>query len=258
MTNNPIEQTGNFNRSEKYKHVQTSDIVNKFASMGYKPTATSQVKTRKAEKQGFQKHLIRFANENSTLVNVLDSRPEIVLINSHDGSTGYEMMLGIYRLVCANGLIVGNTFGGVKFRHSGENVMFEIERAVEEIQHEIPLIAAKIQEFGAIQLTESRATEYAETAMKLLAPKTAFNINYNSALVVRRTEDQSNTLWNVYNRIQESFIRGGVSYNTRNVNPLTQEVNVRHATSRAVKNIGRNIEINRSLWDLTEEFAKVA
>jgi hypothetical protein len=256
--NNPIEQTGNFNRSEKYKHVQTSDIVNKFGTMGYKVTATSQVKTRKVEKQGFQKHLLRFANENSTLVNVMDSRPEIVLINSHDGSTGYEMMLGIYRLVCANGLVVGNTFGGVKFRHSGNDVMSEIERAVEEIQHEIPRISAKIQEFTNIQLTESKAKEFAEQAVKLIVPKTGFNVSLDSALEVRRQADQSNTLWNVYNRLQESLLRGGVSYNTRNVNPLTNEINVRAATNRPVKNIGRNIEINRSLWDLTEEFAKVA
>lgn len=256
--NNPIEQTGNFNRSEKYKHVQTSDIVNKFAGLGYKVTATSQVKTRKVEKQGFQKHLIRFANENSTLVNVLDSRPEIVLINSHDGSTGYEMMLGIYRLVCANGLVVGNTFGGMKFRHSGTNVMTEIERAVEEIQTEIPRISAKIQDFSNIQLTESKVREYAEQAVKLIVPKTGFNVSLDSALTVRHQADQTNTLWNVYNRLQESLLRGGVSYNTRNVNPLTNEISVRAATNRPVKNIGRNIEINRSLWDLTEEFAKVA
>jgi Domain of unknown function (DUF932) len=256
--NNPIEQTGNFNRTERYKHIQTSDIVEKFASMGYKVTATSQVKTRKIEKQGFQKHLLRFANENQSLVNVMDSRPEIVLINSHDGSTGYELMLGIYRLVCANGLIVGNTFGGVRFRHSGDDVMSRVEKAVEEIQTEIPRISAKINEFSAIQMNESKQKEYAEQAVKLIVPKTGYNVSLDSALTVRRSADQENNLWTVYNRLQESLLRGGISYNTRNVNPLTNEISIRNATGRAVKGIGRNIEINRSLWDLTEEFAKVA
>lgn len=254
---NPIEQTGNFNRTERYKHIQTSDIVAKFASLGYKVTATSQVKTRKVEKQGFQKHLLRFANENQSLVNVMDSRPEIVMINSHDGSTGYELMLGIYRLVCANGLVVGNTFGGFKFRHSGQ-VMEQIERAVIEIQHEIPRISAKINEFSAIKLNAAQEKEFAEQAVKLIVPKTGFNVSLDSALTVRRSADTETNLWTVYNRLQENLLRGGVSYNTRNVNPLTNEISIRNATGRAVKGIGRSIEINRSLWDLTEEFAKIA
>jgi len=167
-------------------------------------------------------------------------------------------MMGIYRLVCANGLIVGNTFGGVKFRHSGENVMDRIERAVEEIQTEIPRISAKIQDFSSINLTENQTREYAEQAIKLIVPKTGYNVSLDSALTVRRTEDTPNNLWSVYNRVQESLLRGGVSYLTRNVNPLNNEVNIRSATSRPVKNIGRQVELNKTLWDLTESFAKVA
>lgn len=255
---NPIEQTGNYNRTERYKHIQTSDIVNKFASMGYTVAAQSQVKTRKVEKQGFQKHLLRFSNPAMGTLSVGDSRPEIVLINSHDGSSGYEMMMGIFRLVCANGLMVGSTFDSIKFRHSGEDINARIEKAVEEIHTNLPRIDSKIKEFQSIVLNDSQINEYANQAVKLILPKTAENVQLDSATFSRRTEDDKTDLWTVYNRLQESLVRGGVRFNTRNLNTVTNEVNVRNATSRQIRNIDRNVNINRQLWDLTESFAKVA
>jgi hypothetical protein len=42
--------------------------------------------------------------------------PEIILLNSHDGSSSYQMIPGMFRFVCTNGMICGQTFGEIGFR----------------------------------------------------------------------------------------------------------------------------------------------
>lgn len=43
--------------------------------------------------------------------------PEIILLNSHDGSSSYQMLLGLFRQVCANGLIYVDVLGEVRVLH---------------------------------------------------------------------------------------------------------------------------------------------
>ncbi|MDO1698258.1 DUF932 domain-containing protein, partial [Escherichia coli] len=57
--------------------------------------------------------------------------PEIILLNSHDGSSSYQMLPGMFRFVCQNGLICGQTFGEVRVPHKGDVVNKVIEGAYE-------------------------------------------------------------------------------------------------------------------------------
>jgi hypothetical protein len=42
--------------------------------------------------------------------------PEIVLLNAHDGTSAYQFHAGLFRLVCANGLIVSDATLSPEFR----------------------------------------------------------------------------------------------------------------------------------------------
>ncbi|EEF6566847.1 DUF945 domain-containing protein, partial [Salmonella enterica] len=33
---------------------------------------------------------------------------EIILLNSHDGSSSYQMVPGLFRFICTNGLVCGS------------------------------------------------------------------------------------------------------------------------------------------------------
>ncbi|MBV8275090.1 MAG: DUF932 domain-containing protein, partial [Verrucomicrobia bacterium] len=33
-------------------------------------------------------------------------RPEVVLVNSHDKSSAYQLHCGLFRLVCTNGMVI--------------------------------------------------------------------------------------------------------------------------------------------------------
>lgn len=50
-----------------------------------------------------------------------DMHPEIIMGNSYDGTSQVYMMMGAYRLVCSNGMIIGVTFGKFNNRHSVYN-----------------------------------------------------------------------------------------------------------------------------------------
>lgn len=57
--------------------------------------------------------------------------PEIILLNSHDGSSSYQMLPGLFRFVCQNGLICGQTLGEVRVSHKGDVIEKVIEGAYE-------------------------------------------------------------------------------------------------------------------------------
>ncbi len=37
--------------------------------------------------------------------------PEIILLNSHDGTSSYQMLPGYFRFVCQNGCVCGQSLG---------------------------------------------------------------------------------------------------------------------------------------------------
>ena len=69
-----------------------------------------------------------------------------------------------------------------------------------------------------------------------------------SMLDVRRSADQYNDAWTVFNRIQENVIRGGAM--VKSFSDLNTEG--RYRKSRAVNSVNENIRVNRQLWDIAE------
>jgi hypothetical protein len=43
---------------------------------------------------------------NGEITEIVDSYPRIILTNSHDGFNSFKFMLGLFRLVCSNGLVL--------------------------------------------------------------------------------------------------------------------------------------------------------
>ena len=100
---------------------------------GWAPVRAEQQSVRTEARRGFQKHLIRFARAEQ-----LDSweknqvRPEVVLLNSHDKSSAYQLHCGLFRLVCTNRMVVAHaTFHRISIKHSGFNPDSVIEASFE-------------------------------------------------------------------------------------------------------------------------------
>src|SRR5712691_6787813 len=90
--------------SEKCRFFPTVHVVEGLMAQGLLPVRAQQSRSRIPGKGDYTKHLLRF-RQASLLDSARESTvPEIVLINSHDGTSAYTLSLGLYRVLCTNGL----------------------------------------------------------------------------------------------------------------------------------------------------------
>jgi hypothetical protein len=126
--------------SGRYRFVPTIRVVEKLRGEGFFPVNASQGRTRIPGKKDFTRHMIRFRQDNKKML-VGQELPEVVLLNSHDGSSAYSLMAGVFRLICSNGMVVpAASVGSMKVRHSGS------ETLVREAGHRQPAPANGVRD----------------------------------------------------------------------------------------------------------------
>jgi hypothetical protein len=244
-----FDKTQGFNVSERYKAVNTPTLVKSFEANGYEVSKISTAKVRNADKQGYQKHLIRLSHPDLVLNTLADIKPEIVISNSYDGSASFRLMMGVFRIVCANGLVVGSTYESIKVRHVGDALTKVLEAAV-NVQKQTERISAQIDNWSRIELTDADQVKFAQKASLILLPQSIDQnviplVRAETLLRIHRSDDTKKDLFTVFNRIQENAIRGGLSYVKTNAQGVT-----RNQTARRINSIDRNLLVNRALWDL--------
>ena len=84
--------------SLKYRFFPTVHVVEGLMQQGFLPVRAQQSRTRIEGKGDFTKHLLRFRHASMAASAVDSTVPEIVLVNSHDGSSSYHLSLGLYRV----------------------------------------------------------------------------------------------------------------------------------------------------------------
>lgn len=239
--------------SERYTQIPTSRIVDAFRGEGWQPTFAGETVTRDESRRGFARHIVRFRRsgdvERTAVVG--DSVPEIVLLNSHDGSSSYQIHAGIFRFVCANGMVVADsTVTRQAVRHSG-NIVDNVIEGVYEIVKSLPLVMDKMEQFKALPLSAPEQLAFAESA-GLIRWTDGAPIQPAKLAEARRTADIGNDLWSVFNRTQENLIRGGQSGHGIGANGR-----FKRTTTRAIKGVTEDVRINKALWALTEAMAKL-
>lgn len=107
------------NRSTKYQQIPTFKILEALKSEGFNAVKVQQQRKLDPSRVSYAKHIIRLRHDRDINTDK-EYIPEIVLLNSHDGASSYKMILGIFRLVCSNGLIVASsTMASINVRHTG-------------------------------------------------------------------------------------------------------------------------------------------
>jgi hypothetical protein len=208
-------------------------------SLGWQVTKAQEVKARKGK--GYQKHMVIFRHPDIMITgkNGDDSFPQILLTNSHDGKAAFNFRVGIFRLVCSNGLVVSDSdFSNVSIRHV--NYTFEtLQSKINGVIEKLPGLVQKINTFKAKELTEQLMQDF---AIKAAALRTKSSIDVNALLAPTRTQDEGNDLWAVFNRVQEKLLNGGFSYGRNN------------RKSRSIKNFQQDIKLNEELFELAEAY----
>lgn len=236
--------------SNVYRFIPTTEVIEILSEQGWLPTKAMQSSTRKGyeAKSPFKKHMLRFRNENNINLSreIGDTHPEILLTNSHDGSSSFKFHVGLFRLVCSNGLVIADkTFDEFRVMHKGfqkEDILKVINMTTEKI----PLVVGRVQDMMSKDLTMAQQYDFA----KMVADERWGSdklIDLNQMLHIRRDEDSGNDLWSVFNRVQENMLQGGTLIVTPRDNGK-----VRRSRSRSIRSIEQNLDVNKMLWSLSE------
>ncbi|SAI73104.1 Domain of uncharacterised function (DUF932) [Bordetella ansorpii] len=231
-------------RSARYAYIPTIDILRGLRAEGFEPYTAVQAHTRKADHHDYTKHLIRLRHRSH---NDQDTAHEIILLNSHNGSSAYQMLAGAFRFVCANGLICGDAFQDIRIPHKGD-VRDQVLEGANVILEDFGLVTESRERMRSITVTPDEARAFATAALQLRYDGPAAPISPEQAIVPRRAEDARSDLWSVFNRTQENLVRGGLP---------GRSANSRRITTRAINGIDQGTALNRALWTLADEMAKL-
>lgn len=245
-------------RSERYTYIPTIDVLRGLRKEGFEPFMVAQGASRIEGKAEYTKHMIRMRHARDR-AGALQTRPEaheIILINSHDGASSYQMLAGMFRFVCCNGLVVGDVVDDIRIPHKG-NVQGEVIEGAFRVLDEFDAVDAHTEAMKAVQLAPPEELAFATAALALRfgeqtleaggghvpAPVTAEQLTQ-----ARRPEDLGHSLWHTFQRVQENVIRGGLP---------SRSPQGRRQHTRAVGSIDRGVSLNRALWMLAEEMRKL-
>lgn len=230
--------------SDNYGHVATFSIIQAMGENGYDLVEVRQSRRRDEALMRYTKHMLKFRKQGSikALLKRGDVIPQVVMLNSHDRSSGFHLYAGMFRVVCSNGLMVadGQFVEPIKVRHTSHMVQDIVERSRELIKGADGVYAIREQMLG-IALTEKSARQFASAAIEFRPPRRKGLLDPATLLVPRRDEDKPNDLWHVFNRVQENMLRGG--------NDTTTDTG-RTVATKGIGRIERDVQVNSALWGL--------
>lgn len=234
-----------FEVSDKYHFIPTIDVIEEIKSHDWHPVHVSQANVRDEANEGYQQHCVRFRHFED-LLNPQDNAVELLLFNSHDRSKSFSISAGIYRFVCANGLVVADSvFESYKIKHLGEREN-DVANAVANITAIKDTLMQKIQHLSNITLSNAEKRAFAKSALPLRFEKHLV-VNHQDLLVPHREEDHKDDLYTTLNVIQENLIRG-------NISGINKESG-RNFTSKEIKSITTDTQINKGIWEIGERIA---
>lgn len=228
-------------RSERYAYIPTATVLTKLRQEGFEPFMVCQTRVRNEDRREYTKHLIRM--RHASQINGSEAN-EIILLNSHDGTSSYQMLAGLFRFVCHNGLVCGDTAADIRVPHKGDVAGQVIEGAYEVLQG-FGQVRQSRDAMRAITLDTGEAEILARSALALKYddPDKPAPVTESQLLVPRRFDDRKPDLWSAFNRIQENMIKGGLAART---------ALGRRQRTREVQGIDQNLRLNRALWMLAD------
>lgn len=232
-------------RSARYTYIPTSQVLDGLRKEGFQPFFVAQGRTRVEGKAEYTKHLLRLRHESQI---AQKEAHEIILLNSHDGTSSYQMLSGMIRFVCTNGMVCGEQYDDVRIPHKGDVVGRVIEGAYEVLRN-AERIDGSVDVMKSLTLSRDEQSIFADAALQLrYDDESAAPIAADRLLTVRRMDDRQNDLWSTFNVVQENSIRGGLNGRARNG---------RRTSTRAVTGIDQDTKLNRALWTLAEKMAEL-
>ena len=263
--------------SSRYAFINSAKAIDILADYGFHATAAQQQKSRDKSKAPYAAHMLRFQNEAFATG---EGIPELLLLNSHNKRTSLGLGQGFFRYACSNNVVLATSGIFQRLRHNAATES-AFEKLVAEKAAGLPETMARIETmqnapisnvdaFSMVSdMCEARGwrLSFGQPALDLKAvinpePKNASYYNENTIsdlLTVRRTEDKSRTVWNIFNRVQECFCSANNGFApVRIVSTSKKFPEGRERKARSVRSIAGNTALNAKLFSIGETYAKEA
>ena len=238
--------------SNRYLFVNTETIIDDLDKLGWKPVMATQRKGRGGSNT-LSKHMISFQNPDIMIKGKDgdDAFPRIIMTNSHDGLQAFKFSVGIFRMVCSNGLVIADEkFSDFKIKHKGYTFA-ELREVVNKAVEDLPARVEVLNKMKARTLTQEEKNQLALNAMLIRAnikpgSKEAKKFNYDDETIIdildpKRDEDKGDDLWKVFNVIQEKITQG--EFSAALVGAKVRKV-------RKIKSFEKDLKVNKELFKL--------
>ena len=247
-------------RSDRFQPIPTIEVLRGLMREGFMPVGARQARTRDESRKDFTKHMIRMRRlDDGRNYSVGDTVFEIILKNANDGTAAYDLMAGLFRIVCKNSLVTHtSTLDSLKVRHTGaaETVQGKVIEGTYEVLRNAEAALSAPADWSGIQLDRDEKMILAEAAHILRFDDQdsglAQAIDPSQFLTTKRVADRGNDLWAQFNVVQENVIRGGLHGVARD--DMGRRRNV---STRAVKGIDQDVKLNKALWMVGQRMAEL-
>ena len=232
--------------SKKYLFVYTETIIDDLEKLGWLPVQAAQRKGRKKEGTIFSKHMVAFQNPEIKITSKDgdDAYPRILLTNSHDGMQAFKFSVGIFRLVCSNGLVVADEkFSDFKIKHKGYT-FGELRNVVRQAVEDLPNRVQVMNDMKNRILTVEEKRKLALDAMLIRAGVKELQYDdetIDDILDPKREADKGDDLWRVFNVVQEKITQG--DFHAALTGAKVRKV-------RKIKSFEKDMKVNKELFKL--------
>lgn len=225
--------------SAAYTFISSAQVLGALNLAGFMAVEARQ--SARAKDPQHARHLIRLRRRYET-IQLRDSIPEILFLNSHDGTSAYQLRVGLFRVACTNGLVVSmGVFPVWRVMHRGD-VVQDVVCAALRISERFEQLAASVERMERTLLSEGDRLELARQALSLRFPNDPPGaMDPAQVLVPRRGTDVGMDLWRTFNVIQENVLRGGLLRRSP-ANRLTR--------TRGIRAIREDTRLNCALWEM--------
>ena len=238
--------------TDRYLFVNTETIIDDLDKLGWMPVTAAMRKNR-GKDTIFSKHMVSFQNPNIKITSKDgdDAFPRIIMTNSHDGLQAFKFSVGIFRLVCSNGLVVADEkFSEFKIRHKGYTFA-ELRDVVAQAVKDLPNKVEVLNKMRNKILTQDEKQKLALDALLIRAGITpdsdkAKEFEYDQETIQdilepKRKEDKGDDLWKTFNVIQEKITQG-------EFHAALKGAKVRKV--RKIKSFEKDLQVNKELFKL--------
>ena len=187
--------------------VETMNVVEELFDNGWSIDGGYEEKNNKSGL--VEKVMLKFRHNDlaqGSLNKMNEVLPTFNIVNNFKGYAP-SFNFGTYRMICSNGM--WGTVGEVHHFNIKSNE--QIHSGISEVNEIAAKQTNELYKFKGVDLEEAEIVEFAQESMKLRFDSTVRHaIDYRQILESRRNEDLGNSLWSVFNRIQENTSKRGL------------------------------------------------